>query len=621
MEQKPTENKGSRIGRLGEEHFSSHKPINWIVNKQSEYDFGYDYWIHLEDSIHKNIKTGFLAQLKTQAKARIKDGYILLPIEAKNLNYYNHTVCPLMIICCDLQGYDDASNYLDRNNITYYYDWYENIVTDRQNLVIKIPITNKLTQKINIDNELEQFISEFQAFRVSKKNNNNKSLPKIFKDEEIFSNNSCRISTPHVTLTALIPTIKKIDYASCCIHFAIQGTEDCLMAFNHKTILYDLFCGALNQSSFLNRKFIVNPKWDDENSLYVQLGNCRYLLKKEYLSELCSVIDRLFYQYIASLRQIDDAFKLSNFIYDQNHQGFKLVTVPLIVWHEILLIADEFSHDKGKSDWHIFYKNNNSSISLEQADEQNQIKFFAKLKAVREHNNRMFDSNENVLIVWKYPKYELNHPYKNNNCIWDLETCYTWLVETLLPFAIQHGKERFSLKSRRSFYFIRKKANSSFHYMDKEGFFHFSRDYKSEQLIEYTTIHDHNTLKILICQIHDFFSDYASSSQLKIDYSPQQSADFTEALILSFEHTNNYHVHDLNSTFFFNEGTFYQNKEEFIRALENSKNDILNKGWLEFKLRAFKALLEDSNLPMPTSIVTKILKKLSGYTLLLKIFY
>ncbi|MCA0404455.1 MAG: hypothetical protein LCH30_11830 [Proteobacteria bacterium] len=201
-------------------------------------------------------------------------------------------------------------------------------------------------------------------------------------------------------------------------------------------------------------------------------------------------------------------------------------------------------------------------IILLYAEEQNQIKFFAKLKAIREHNNRMFDSNDNVLIIWKYPKYEFNHPY--NHCIWDLETCYNWLVEN--------------------------------------------------------TIHDHNALKVLICQIHNFFSDYASSNQLKIDYSPQQSADFTEALILSFEHTNNYDVHHLNRTLFFNEGTLYQNKEEFIRALENSKNDILNNGWLEFKLRAFRALLEDSNLPMPTSIVTKILKKIKWLYVIIEKF-
>lgn len=424
LDQSPKESKSQRIGRIGAKCFISQIPDSWLPSSPSESDYGFDYWVHLQDPIHGRIRTGFLIQLKTQAKARIKNGYVSIPLDVKNLNYYNNIACPLMLVYCDLQEYDDSLKY-NINNADIYYCWYKNIelIPYKQSYLIKIPITNKLNGTMDLDDDLEKFIHEFQSFTTFQKYQN-AYFPKKFKHEERISQGICTFSTNHINLTAFLPSLEKIDTSSCLILFALQGADDCMMTFNHKSILHDLFCGSLNQASSFNRKFIVSEKWDDKNSFFVQLGNCRYLLQKEHVYELCSIIDRFFYQYRNNLWQIDNRFKLRNFIYDKYARGFKLVTVPLVIWNEILLIADEFSYDKGKSDWHIFYKKSNNSIAIELLDEKTkQFKFFAKIKAIKEYDRDIFVADTNVLIIWEYPKFEMqNEPSCNSDSIWDLET-------------------------------------------------------------------------------------------------------------------------------------------------------------------------------------------------------
>lgn len=606
------ESNSQRIGRLGEICFNLHKPQNWIASSQAQSDYGFDYWVHVKENIDGCIRTGFLVQLKTTTKAVIKEDYVSITINAKNLNYYNQIACPLMLVYCDLQGYEH-----DPEKAVIYYCWYQNIelLPHKNRYLIKIPITNKLNRKIDLDNDIEKFVHDFQSF-VTFQKYKNEYFPKKFKNEEVLSEYICKFSTSHMMLKAVMPTIMKINRGSCLIIFALQGAEDCMMTFNHKTILYDLFCGSFNQISSLNRKFIVSEKWDDENLIFVQLGNCRYMLQKEHVYELCSVIERFFYQYIKKLRQIDNTFKLKNFIYDNQARGFKLITVPLIIWNEILLIADKFSYDQGSSDWHIFYKKSNYSLALEIFDKKsNQFKFLAKLKAIKEYDSNIFDINSNVLIVWEYPKFDME--YKNFENIWDLEVCYQWLVDKLLPFTIQHGRTRLSPKFRLPF-LPRKKYNNCFHYMEEHGCSSLIKYHKSEQLIDRSSINNHNTLKTLVDQMHIFFSKQAGSNQLKIDYSQKQSISFVEAIILSFEYTNNYDVHYLNSKLFDIETPRCNNKEEFITALENTKTIILNDYLLEYKLRAFKALVEDSDVPIPNSIVKEICRKIQWIYLIIE---
>ncbi len=598
------ESKSQEINRLGEKCFHSHIPLNWIACSHAQADFGYDYWIHLKDIINNQIKSAFLVQLKTKAKAVKKDGYISVRISAENLNYYNKIACPLMLVFCDLQGYKH-----NPENAALYYCWYQNIelLPYKKSYLIKIPIRNKLTRRLNLNDEIEKFIYNFQSFITSQKYKRD-YYPKKYSHYEVISGNTCTFSTIHIRLQAFLPTIKSIDSGSCLITFALLGSDDCMMSFNHKTILYDLFCGSLNQDFSLNRKFIVCEKWDDENIFFVQLGNCRYMLQKEHVYELCSVISRFFYQYITSIREIDHAFKLRNFIYDKEAHGFKLITVPLIIWKEILLISENFSYDKGDSEWHVFYKKSNYSIAIENYDDKNKkIKFFAKLKAIKEYDSDIFDLNSNVLIVWEYPKFDME--YKNVEKIWDLEVCYQWMIDKLLPFAIQHGKARFSPRFKFSKFLFKKKNYTYFHYWDENGYSDFIKYNKSEQLIDKCLVNNHDVLKILVNQMHYFFSIRAGSSQLKIDYSKQQSIFFADALILSFEYTNTYDVHYLNSKLFNNDTPGCKTKEEFITSLENTKTIILNDGLLEYKLRAFKALLEDSKVPIPKSKIKEIREK------------
>lgn len=594
------ESDSQEIDRLGNISFRFHIPKNWIISLIPEYDFGIDYAICSKKDVGLSVGRWFFVQLKTISKAKIKNNHVSVKFHAKNIVAYNEIGIPLMIIYCDLGGYRQ-----EPEKSILYYSWYSEVAINpnQKSYSIKIPVTNRLHRNLNINDEYENYLRSLNI-----KEFYNKTLPKKFIPCELINNYSYKISTNHVSLSAFLPCKENSYQGSCLIIFAIEGTDNCMITFSHKSILKDLFCGILNNNNYLNRKIIIGECSDNSELIQVQLGNCRYLLQKKYVCELCYVIDRLYYQYIKYLQNANVYLKLLNFKYNDLFSGFQLATVPMKIWAEILLIAKEFSYEKSCTEWNVFDMISDSFLFIKTFDKKRKThNIVAKLSAFKDSGTNVLDSSNNVLIIWRYPGSSLHDDIEN---IWSIEACYDWFFEKLLPFAVEHGKNRCSAKMNFQNVFTRKKYHSIFHYIDKHGYSNWIRGHNHSRIIDKNTITDHIALKTFVTQVHYHYARHCGSELLCIGYSKQNVISFYNALVLCFEYTNNYDVFYLNNKLFHSKNNQNIRKDEFITSIKTSKFNELDSAIIEYELRVYKKLLEDSTSYIPTDIVKKIAKEL-----------
>lgn len=589
-----------QIGNCGQKSFEYHKPDNWISVPHSV-DLGFDYWIHLLDANSLCTKTGFLVQVKSTQNAKLKNDFVFIEIETKNINYYSSIACPLMLIFCDFRG-----GALTPENATLYYTWFTGaeIIFHKKKLSIKIPTCNILHRKLDIGQEIRKFIEDFKLFRSYLNYYKDLKPPISFEYRELFHSRNCVISTEHVNLFGFLPDIRTSGQGSCKLEFALPGISECLMTFDHKTILQVFFRGALNSPISNKRKFIIGK---DRAVLSIQLGNCCFLVEQEHVYELCSVIDRYYYEYINKLTIIEKSFRLRNFELGQSGLGYKLHTIPYALWQGILRISDAYDVRKGHTPWHIFYVESNSSITIESTDLEKHY-FHARIEATIEYNHVKHINNRNVILTWKYPRLELQLN-RNIEKLWDAEYCHDWLINVLFSFAIEHNCKNSIFQSQVTFqkkFPFFSKSIDFFQYVKKNGLNPFIYSHKKCQLPLINEIFDHTSLSKLIEKMHYFFSLNTSDANFLIDYTNEFSNSFFEAIIIVFQNTNNYQTHYLNEKLF-GRKILCLTKNDYISELENYKNNyILDNDTVEMKLRAFVSLLRNSLIKIPSPEIKKI---------------
>lgn len=455
----PEESNRQRISRMGADAFIVKKPRNWISYPlPTESDYGIDYVVQvLEDT---SIKYKFTVQLKSSEDPRklSNEKVIKISITAANLNYYRNMTEPLLIVFCDLSVHSD-----EPTEAPMYYIWVhealKNTALERNHASysIAIPIENKFSKEMDVIKLMEKASDSYHEFLKNREITTENYQTEFFQPMDIVKDDMYQFSTPLVSITGFLPSLKKARISgSCLITFSVHTVKDCMITFNHQEIMTSLFRGLFFSHIYNMRGVIVGGIVQDYQML--QLGNTRIHIPSKYASDLCNILDHFSLEYINRLSKIEDLFCSKRFQISPEGKAFYLVKISRKLWHSLQAFSKKFNADSGNSDWHIFY-NNGDCITVSNKN----MKIFhnnghAVLMPLQVFNRGMDFQyvDDEIFIAWKIPNQQ---SWKNSSfgpeALWSVEYTYNWLVDKLIPYVFYYCEV--VLSERKAFFSLKKK--------------------------------------------------------------------------------------------------------------------------------------------------------------------
>ncbi|MEH2026241.1 hypothetical protein [Nostoc sp.] len=250
---------------------------------------------------------------------------------------------------------------------------------------------------------------------------------------------------PKVAIACNLP--KAFGEGNCQIEFSSILFRGLTIHLNHQDILGQLMTGLHTQPDWGCRRFL-NPL--DKNNFTVNLGQTTVILSKLEATDLCLCIDEVCQEYQNLIIEFENAletwdFKLVKF---SEIRGFILFSVRQELWELMQQFVNEFNYTKGKSEWHLFHREN-ISIRVSRGIRDHTFifpKFNSDLSLLPNNKiNIIYELNDVILQSIETGKLTLWQQDIGVRGTWTARYTQQWLLEKYIPKVINYYSEKSQL--------------------------------------------------------------------------------------------------------------------------------------------------------------------------------
>ncbi len=158
---------------------------------------------------------------------------------------------------------------------------------------------------------------------------------------------------PKVAIACNLP--KAFGEGNCEIEFSNILFRGLKIHLNHQDILGQLMTGLHTQPDWGCRRFL---KKLDKNTFEVYLGQITVILSNLEVTDLCLCVDEVCQEYKNLIIEFENALETWDFKFVKFSEicGFILFSVRQELWELMQQFANEFDYTKGKSEWHLFHR-------------------------------------------------------------------------------------------------------------------------------------------------------------------------------------------------------------------------------------------------------------------------
>ncbi|MEH1806956.1 hypothetical protein [Nostoc sp.] len=250
---------------------------------------------------------------------------------------------------------------------------------------------------------------------------------------------------PKVAIACNLP--KAFEEGNCQIEFSSILFRGLKIHLNHQDILGQLMTGLHTQPDWGCRRFL---KQLDKNSFTVNLSQTTVILSNLEVIDLCLCVDEVCQEYQNLIIEFENALETWDFRFVKfsGIRGFILFSVRQELWELMQQFVKDFDYTKGKSEWHLFHREN---ISIRVS------------RGIRDHTFIFpkFDSelsllpNNQIHIIYELNKVNLESFETGKLSLWQQDigvrgtwtARYTkhWLLEKYIPKVINYYSQKSQL--------------------------------------------------------------------------------------------------------------------------------------------------------------------------------
>ncbi|MEH2149994.1 hypothetical protein, partial [Nostoc sp.] len=250
---------------------------------------------------------------------------------------------------------------------------------------------------------------------------------------------------PKVAIACNLP--KAFGEGNCQIEFSNILFRGLKIHLNHQDILGQLMTGLHTQPDWGCRRFL---KQLDKNSFIVNLSQTTVILSNLEVIDLCLCVDEVCQEYQNLIIEFENALETWDFEFVKfsGIRGFILFSVRQELWELMQQFVKEFDYTKGKSEWHLFHR---EDISIRVS------------RGIRDHtfvfpkfdNNLSLLPNNQINLIYELNKVNLQSFKTGKLSLWQQDigvrgtwtARYTkqWLLEKYIPKVINYYSEKSQL--------------------------------------------------------------------------------------------------------------------------------------------------------------------------------
>jgi len=268
-----------------------------------------------------------------------------------------------------------------------------------------------------------------------------------------------------VCIDTYLPTIRR-NSASCLIEFRNGRFRHVSITLNHLLIINILFKGVYTPLSSKQRPFLLNSFFEEE--FYIcDLGNCRIRISKNEATSLCMAIDAMWERYQKSVSSIENLWCSSGFPSRRGEKGgVYLMQIKRVLWAILLNFTTANSVFDTTGEWSIFdfrclticvlTINTNTRM-----DCGHHVFIQPETDYVPTRNYRYLD--DLVSLCWEAPREQTLDDFGGKigpRYYWDALYTHRWLIEKLIPAALDWHRRKASPWGAVSSLFTLKKNQS-----------------------------------------------------------------------------------------------------------------------------------------------------------------
>ncbi|MFN6481828.1 MULTISPECIES: type I restriction enzyme HsdR N-terminal domain-containing protein [unclassified Nostoc] len=254
------------------------------------------------------------------------------------------------------------------------------------------------------------------------------------------------VAKPKVAIACNLP--KAFGEGNCQIEFSSILFRGLKIHLNHQDILGQLMTGLHTQPDWGCRRFL---KQLDKNTFKVNLSQTTVILSNLEVIDLCLCVDEVCQEYQNLIIECENALETWDFelVKFSGIRGFILFSVKQELWELMQQFVKEFDYTKGKSEWHLFHR---EDISIRVS------------RGIRDHtfivprldSNLSLLRNNQIHIIYELNKVNLQSFQTGKHSSWQQDigirgtwtARYTkqWLLEKYIPKVISYysGKSQLS---------------------------------------------------------------------------------------------------------------------------------------------------------------------------------
>lgn len=250
---------------------------------------------------------------------------------------------------------------------------------------------------------------------------------------------------PKVAIACNLP--QAFGEGNCQIEFSSILFKGLKIHLNHQDILGQLMTGLHTHANWGCRRFL---KELDKNNFTVNLGQITVILSKLEATDLCLCIDEVCQKYKNSIIEFENALETWDFefVNFSEVRGFILFSVRQELWKLMQQFTKEFDYKKGKSEWHIFHRQN-ISIRVSRGIRDHAFifpKFDRDLSLLPSNQvNILYELNDINLQSIETAKFSLWKQDIGVRGTWTAKYTKQWLLDKYIPQVIKYYSNKSQL--------------------------------------------------------------------------------------------------------------------------------------------------------------------------------
>ena len=250
---------------------------------------------------------------------------------------------------------------------------------------------------------------------------------------------------PKVAIACNLP--KAFREGNCQIEFSSILFKGLKIHLNHQDILGQLMTGLHTQPNWGCRRFL---KQIDKNNFTVNLGQITVVLSKIEATDLCLCVDEICQEYQNLIIEFENALETWDFEFVKFSEvrGFILFSVSQELGELMQQFAKEFDYTKGKSEWHLFHRED-ISIRVSRGIRDHAFifpKFDKDLSLLLSKKiNIIYELNDVNLQSLKTAKFSLWQQNIGVRGTWTARYTKQWLLDKYIPKVINYYSEKSQL--------------------------------------------------------------------------------------------------------------------------------------------------------------------------------